>query len=482
MIFNISVSDIGIGASYCSINVAGSTNQTLAVSNGWCNGTYDLAGASDGNQTINAYANDTLGNTGLNNSYVVWIDSTAPTITLPVYTNATKYKNTQSMTFNLFVIDIGVGASYCSINVNGNANQTLAVSSDWCNGTYDLTDIADGNKTVNAYANDTLGNTALNDSYVVWLDSTTPTIEFVDPTKESGESIKENYIEINVTASDSNLDKIVIRLYNSTHTQIDSAITSSSPNFADFTSLSDGLYYYNATVNDTVGNNISTETRNISLVLPELTIIKPENETYITKKNLLLDYSADYEDYVWYINQTGDNETITGNTTFDVSSQGSHTLYLYANNSNGETAKNVTFTVNSNKFKVHYNHYKGGNKGDSNNFNQSSYEDLQNLSDVVLENTDYGKIEFNEIINITDDANVSDNETDLDTYTNISDNSIEINSTALPNLNKSATLYLYNLTFSNPRILRDGSVCPDTICTEIDYSGNTLSFNVTSIA
>ena len=38
-------------------------------------------------------------------------------------------------------------------------------------------------------------------------------------------------------------------------------------------------------------------------------------------------------------------------------------------------------------------------------------------------------------------------------YTNISSNRIEVNTTALPNFNKSAVIYLYNLSFSDPRIL-----------------------------
>jgi len=277
LLINASVADSGVGASYCAINVATATasNVSVVVSSGWCNASYSLAGTSEGNQIINVYANDTLGNTALNNSYSVKIDNTAPvvsfganvsdnnnrsnssatfelkvsdnieisylrlygnwsgswaanqtnsspfnntfwnvtvtgipdgkyrwagwgndtagnsaftttnrtftvdtvapTITLPVYTNATKYKNTQNMIFNLSVTDIGIGASYCSINVNGNSNQTVTVSSGWCNGTYALTGIADGNKTINAYANDTLGNTALNNSYVIWIDTTPPT-------------------------------------------------------------------------------------------------------------------------------------------------------------------------------------------------------------------------------------------------------------------------------------------------------------------
>ena len=65
----------------------------------------------------------------------------------------------------------------------------------------------------------------------------------------------------------------------------------------------------------------------------------------------------------------------------------------------------------------------------------------------------------------------------------ISFNRIKINSSALPVLNKSAKLVLYNLTFTNPRILRDGSVCPLDICSRKSYTSNgTLTFTVTGFS
>ena len=211
---------------------------------------------------------------------------------------------------------------------------------------------------------------------------------------------------------------------------------------------------------------------------PSLIIISPENETYITNKSILLNYTATGEDSVWYNIDGEDNTTITSATYFNIT-EGLHTLYLYANNSEGNTTANVTFTVNLSLFTVLYNEYAGSTKGSSTDFNKSSYEDLQDLSGIILENTGWGKIQFYEAINVTNDSDISDNEVDLDTNTNISENRIELNSTALPNFNKSATLYLSNLAFSDPRVLRDGGVCPDAICTEIDYSGGTLVFNVT---
>jgi hypothetical protein len=381
-----------------------------------------------------------------------------------------------------------------NINVNYTVSDNQAVDSCWySNDTYSVNiSLGSGGSCINittvtwsqgqhnviVWANDTSGNE--NSSSVTFsVDNILPTIGFVAPTETSGISLGRNYIQINMTASDDNLDTIIVYLYNST-SLVQTNTSSVSPSFINFTGLSAETYYYNATANDTFGNNISTETRNISLVLPELNIIKPENETYIHTDNLLLDYTADYEDYVWYnIDQLGSNETITGNTTFNTT-QGSHIFYLYANNTLGETVRNVSFSVDINKFRVIYDEYAEANKGSSTDFNQSSYEDLQSLSNVILENTNWGKISFNGAINVTDDFNFNDNETNLDNNTNISENRIELNSTALPNFNGSATLYLYSLTLDSPvRILRDGSACPSSICTQQSYSGGTLIFNVT---
>jgi len=221
---------------------------------------------------------------------------------------------------------------------------------------------------------------------------------------------------------------------------------------------------------------------NISVIsTPSLTLISPENETYITNKNLLLNYSVSGADYVWYKLDSGMNITISSAIYFNTSNN-VHTLYLYANNSQGTTAKSVTFTANSSKLQISNNKWNGSTKGSSTNFNAYSYEDLQNLSNVILEHTTFGKMLFLESINVTDDSNSSDEVLDLDSYINISQNRIEVNSTALPNFNKQATLSLYGLSFNNPRILRDGALCPSVICTGQAYSGNVLTFNVTGFS
>jgi hypothetical protein len=216
----------------------------------------------------------------------------------------------------------------------------------------------------------------------------------------------------------------------------------------------------------------------LTMGFPSLNITSPKNNTYISTNGPLLNYTALYTSSVWYNLDNGANQTVNSSMIINAS-DGNHILFLYANNSDGTiVSENVSFNVNSSKLQVLYSEFASYDKGQSTNFNSTSYEDLQNLSNVILEKT-YGKIIFNENINVSADENYSDSLVDLDTNVNISSNRIELNSTALPNFNKSATLYLYGLTFTNPIIFKDGASCPESVCTKESYAGGILKFNVT---
>ena len=99
--------------------------------------------------------------------------------------------------------------------------------------------------------------------------------------------------------------------------------------------------------------------------------------------------------------------------------------------------------------------------------------DVSNITNLILDSPSYGKVNFSEVIDLDSGA-------DINEYVNISFNRIEINSTALPALNKSARLRLYNLTFSDPRVLKDDIICTD--CSEVSYSGGTFVFDVNAFS
>ena len=214
------------------------------------------------------------------------------------------------------------------------------------------------------------------------------------------------------------------------------------------------------------------------IAAPTLVLSLPLNGTYFTNESIPLNYSVDSADSIWYSLDSGTNRTINSTTYFNTS-DGAHVIYIYANNSVGTSTKNVSFSVNSNLFHIIYNDWAGSQKGDSTNFSILTYEQIQNLSNITLENTNNGKILFNQNINMTADSNFSDNQTNLNEGINISFNRIELNATLIPNFNGPATLWLYGLSFSNPRVLIDGEPCPSILCKNESYSGGILKFNIT---
>jgi len=221
---------------------------------------------------------------------------------------------------------------------------------------------------------------------------------------------------------------------------------------------------------------------------PSIIIYYPLNDTYNYKDNIYLYYSVSDKhstiDKVWYNLDKGNNISLTGNTSFNAADEGSHTLYIFANDSSGvlNNTESITFFINTSLGDEVILDYTGT----TTDFDSLDKTEQENISNMTLEHTSYGKILFNEIINISDDAESIGEQPrkviNLSAYTNISFNHIFINATGLPQLNKSATLRLYNLSFTNPRILRDGLLCPSEICTKISYIGGTLIFNVTSFS
>ena len=111
----------------------------------------------------------------------MYVDRTAPLVnwTGSGYNNVTYKKNTDKLILNISVGDVrsgvGSGNSYCVFEING-TNESVAVSSGWCNTTQlNLTGLADGNNSIDIWANDTINNVGVNLSYyVVWIDTTAP--------------------------------------------------------------------------------------------------------------------------------------------------------------------------------------------------------------------------------------------------------------------------------------------------------------------
>jgi hypothetical protein len=353
---NVSVIDTGSGltGSACKISINGGANQTFAVSGGWCNTTtVSLTSLTDGNKTISVYANDSFNNLNLNSAYVVWIDTTPPVVTLPFYANATKKKNTDTLTLNISVADAGVGGSSCYVAINGGANQTFAVSGGWCNTTtLALTGATDGNKTISVYANDTLNNLALNNSYAVWIDTTAPIVTLNSPINAYNSTSQS--IIFNCTASDNaQLQNVSFYLNNSLNETNTSGFNNSYYLFSK--TLADGFYNWTCGACDSVGQCTNATARNTTInSIPTINVSSPVfNNTNYTTQTIFINATNSLAVDLWKFNINGTNYTLSNINTSVVIRDGFYQLLLYGRNSlSGLYGLNnsVYLTVNTTPF------------------------------------------------------------------------------------------------------------------------------------
>jgi len=201
---------------------------------------YSFSNTTEANYTfiieaVNA-TND-LANSSSNIS--IYVDSSAPTISLPFYTNGTSKKNTAQLTLNISVADglSGTTGTLCLIDVNG-TNQTVSLDSGWCNSTaINLTELPDGNQTINVYVNDTVNNFGLNNSFVVQVDTT-------NPTASAECSPSTVYVGETVTCTCSGTDAT---------SGVSSSTSSSTPS-----TDGSGTFSYTCVVTDNAGNSKTT--------------------------------------------------------------------------------------------------------------------------------------------------------------------------------------------------------------------------------
>jgi len=149
-----------------------------------------------------------------------------------------------------------------------------------------FTSLNEGVHTITGYAVDIFGSKNQTEQRSITVDTTLPLINFSSPTENNGSIYSRTNIEINVTATDTNLANITINLYNATGL-VNSTTTTTSPNYVNITSLPSGTYYFNATAYDLVLNANSTETRSliIDASAPEINFTSPTPDNASTQTN-----------------------------------------------------------------------------------------------------------------------------------------------------------------------------------------------------
>jgi len=120
-----------------------------------------------------------------------------------------------------------------------------------------FTGLAEGLYYINATVNDTASNENYSLSRVFVIDTVVPsTISYAGFTPANNSNLSYSSIYVNVSATDASIDIIEISLLNSTFDILNTtnATRGSGSAFFNHTTLPDGVYYVNATVNDTANN------------------------------------------------------------------------------------------------------------------------------------------------------------------------------------------------------------------------------------
>ncbi|MBI2676002.1 MAG: PGF-pre-PGF domain-containing protein, partial [Candidatus Aenigmarchaeota archaeon] len=274
---NVTVDDTNVNNNWTFVSGdGGATNRTAAntgTNNFQLNSTpFNIGCSPDAACTIRIFAVDNANNTNGSVTATLTVDDTAPTVQPVGYTNATQKRNNQQLTLNVQVSDSGAGlAGTCFIWANSaTANNTVSVSSGWCNSTsINLTGASDGNQTLYILLNDTLGNTKVNNSFAVWIETTMPAaLAFVTPTPAATANLSQSFIALNLTFTESYTSYCIFEfagVSSENFTNTSSALGSDRQCFYNKTGLADGNYTIRIYVNDTFGNINATSTRLIKL-------------------------------------------------------------------------------------------------------------------------------------------------------------------------------------------------------------------------
>ncbi len=212
---------------------------------------------------------------------------------------------------------------------------------------------------------------------------------------------------------------------------------------------------------------------------PTISLISPENKEYKNRAIPLI-FTASNAAKCWFV-LDGISSNANCNTVMYLTlSAGQHTLTVFAENSLGQVQEQRTFSLKlTRRYLVKYANFAKSATATT-NLDDLTDQQLENVSLLTLDDGQYAKIEFQENINLTQDANATTNEIDIDSNVVTSLNKIELKSDAMPSLNKKAKLTLKVLSFSDPIILKDNSPCSD--CVKESYSDGNLVFNVTGFS
>ncbi|MDO8460056.1 MAG: hypothetical protein Q7S74_03035, partial [Nanoarchaeota archaeon] len=252
-------------ALYNATSLVNLTNYTTSVR------TINWTGlAANVTYTYNVTVVDLVGHTNVTATRLITFDTTKPLIS---FTGATDVDGANFSTRTNVYVNVSVTETNeknitfylynTTVLVNSTAYITGVRTINWTG--LSNNSIYTYNVTIFDYA----GNSNTTSTRTITFDNVAPSIQYVNPSTADGSSPEQSYIRVNVTVSDTNyVRNISISLFNSTGGLIVSNSSASSPSsfYIEFPNLVVGIYYVNASANDSSGNINFTSSRTVSLI------------------------------------------------------------------------------------------------------------------------------------------------------------------------------------------------------------------------
>jgi len=385
-----------------------------------------------------------------------YIDTISPDITINFPTGAEYPTKINTINYTLFEAN----PDSCWYSINGSPNTIVSCS----NGTNTILLTSNENwNTWQVCANDTVGHEDC-DSVTFFVDSISPQIGYNDGTTLPG-NYSQNWILINITCSDANKNSVVLN-WNGINESFDN--NAGDVYWAKKGNLTDGTYTFYAWCNDTVGHSSFTDTQTVTLdtVAPVITLNAPDNsKAFAQGSNITIEFN------VTETNLKQCNLTLNGNTQAVTP-----TTKVLSGLTPGKYEWNITCEDYS------------GNSADSETRTFTVLSDLTfppgtEYPDLTLEpdissvwfyiKNEFGIINWTQQIDLSRGLNWAE-------YINLSFNHANVSTSDAYELNKPAAITLFNLTWANPQILKDGVLCSN--CIMNSYENGTINFDVSGFS
>ncbi|MFH1801974.1 MAG: DUF2341 domain-containing protein [archaeon] len=420
----------------------------------------------------NVLCNDTLGLEAFSfTNYSFAIDLTYPSVLFGDGTDesganlsrSSIYVNVTVLEANEANVTFGLWNSSSVVNVT-----TLGAG----NRTFNWTGLNDGNYYYNISVIDLAGQRNFSETRKITLDVNYPLIDYGIGTAVNGANVSQSNVYVNVSVIEVNEQNITFGLWNLTD-ELNVTTLPAGARTINWTGLGDDLYSYNVTVEDLAGNKNWTETREINLDTnsPSVFLEFPADRIGDNDGNITFGYNVSVDEVAncslivnGKVNQT--NSTVLGGDSYNFSlfelSAAGYYWDVNCTDFAGNTGNSSTRVIDV--------ILTGGFSGDTTDFSQV---DTENITGLTLDSPGLAKIVYNEAVNLSGGA-------DLASLVVLGYNLSGVDSSSEGRLNRSATIYLYSLTYQvAPLVLKDGGFCQGGVCVINYYEGGNLSFNVT---